>query len=44
MLLIRNCLRVGTLQITASAFIFLGKYFVALIVAIISAMWMVGFL
>jgi hypothetical protein len=41
-LLIRNCLRVGTLQITASAFIFLGKYFVALIVAIISAMWMVA--
>ena len=43
MLLLRNCLRVGTLQIIASAFIFLGKYFIALVVAIVSAIWMVCF-
>jgi len=42
LLLIRNCLRVGTLQIIATAFIFLGKYFVALIVAVIGAVWMVA--
>jgi hypothetical protein len=41
-LLIRNCLRVGTLQMVATVFTFLGKYFIALIVAIISAIWMVA--
>lgn len=32
LLLIRNCLRVGTLQIVSTVFIFLGKYFIALVV------------
>ena len=32
LLLIRNCLRVGTLQIISTVFIFLGKYFIALVV------------
>ena len=32
LLLIRNCLRVGTLQVISTVFIFLGKYFIALVV------------
>ena len=42
LLLIRNCLRVGTLQIISTVFIFLGKYFVALLVGVVSAVWMVA--
>jgi len=39
-LLARNILRVGTLNIISSIFIFVGKYFVALATGIIAALWM----
>ena len=38
-LLLRNCLRVGTLNIITSAFIFLGKYFIALVTGCLGALW-----
>lgn len=38
-LLLRNCLRVGTLNIISSVFIFLGKYFIALATGIAGALW-----
>jgi hypothetical protein len=38
-LLLRNCLRVGTLNIVSSAFIFLGKYLIALTTGLIAALW-----
>jgi len=38
-LLIRNALRVGTLNIISSVFIFLGKYFIALFTGVLGALW-----
>jgi len=38
-LLLRNCLRVGTLNIISSVFIFIGKYFIALATGIAGALW-----
>mmetsp|Transcript_36954 Transcript_36954/g.57820 ORF Transcript_36954/g.57820 Transcript_36954/m.57820 type:complete len:744 (+) Transcript_36954:16-2247(+) len=42
MLLIRNCLRVGTLQILSSAFMLIGKYLIAGSTALLCALIMSG--
>ncbi|EKX48139.1 hypothetical protein GUITHDRAFT_58746, partial [Guillardia theta CCMP2712] len=41
-LLVRNCLRIGTLNIVATIYIYIGKLFIALVTGIICALIMVG--
>jgi len=38
-LLLRNCLRVGTINVITTIFCYIGKFFVALLTAFIGALW-----
>jgi len=42
MLLLRNCLRVGTINIITTIFCFIGKFFISISTALIGALWIVS--